>query len=151
MRSVVDFIEGRDLRDVVLVGHSFGGSVVSRVSQEIPERLARLVFHTAFVVEDGASVNDKTPRHRPCGASAAGRGSQLHGVGTVKCLAPSGCRQRKRPPVSGYQSEPSTSPPAGVRAAHHVWPVTLLATKRTLPSPNPALMPPVRMAGADTA
>ncbi len=48
--AVVDFIEGRDLRDVVLVGHSFGGSVVSRVSQEIPERLTRLVFHTAFVV-----------------------------------------------------------------------------------------------------
>ena len=61
VRSVVDFIEGRDLRDVVLVGHSFGGSVVSRVSQEIPERLTRLVFHTAFVVEDGASVNDNFP------------------------------------------------------------------------------------------
>ena len=37
--SVVGFVEGRDLRDVVLVGHSFGGSVVSRVSQAIPERL----------------------------------------------------------------------------------------------------------------
>jgi len=56
--SVVRFIAGRDLRDVVLVGHSFGGSVVSRASQMIPERLKRLVFHTASVVEDGASVND---------------------------------------------------------------------------------------------
>jgi pimeloyl-ACP methyl ester carboxylesterase len=59
--AVVDFIEGRDLREVVLVGHSFGGSVVSRVSQEIPARLKRLVFHTAFVVKDGASVNDNFP------------------------------------------------------------------------------------------
>jgi pimeloyl-ACP methyl ester carboxylesterase len=33
--SVVRFIEGRDLRDVVLVGHSFGGSVVSRVSRAL--------------------------------------------------------------------------------------------------------------------
>jgi len=56
--AVTGFIERRDLRDVVLVGHSFGGSVVSRVSQQIPERLKRLVFHTAFVVRDGASVND---------------------------------------------------------------------------------------------
>jgi pimeloyl-ACP methyl ester carboxylesterase len=56
--AVVRSVERRDLRDVVLVGHSFGGSVVSRVSQLIPERLKRLVFHTAFVVEDGASVND---------------------------------------------------------------------------------------------
>ncbi len=52
------FIEGNDLRDVVLVGHSFGGSVISRVAQAVPERLARLVFHTAFVLEDGTSVND---------------------------------------------------------------------------------------------
>ena len=58
MSAVRRFIEGRDLRDVVLVGHSFGGSVVSRVSQLIPERCKRLVFHTAFVVEDGTSVND---------------------------------------------------------------------------------------------
>jgi pimeloyl-ACP methyl ester carboxylesterase len=62
--AVVSFIEGRDLRDVVLVGHSFGGSVVSRVSQVIPPRLKRLVFHTAFVVRDGASVNDEFPHEQ---------------------------------------------------------------------------------------
>jgi pimeloyl-ACP methyl ester carboxylesterase len=56
--AVVRFVEGRDLRDIVLVGHSFGGSVVSRVSQRIPHRIKRLVFHTAFVLEDGTSVND---------------------------------------------------------------------------------------------
>jgi pimeloyl-ACP methyl ester carboxylesterase len=59
--SVVRFIESRDLREVVLVGHSFGGSVVSRASQLIPERLKRLVFHTAFVLADGTSVNDNFP------------------------------------------------------------------------------------------
>jgi pimeloyl-ACP methyl ester carboxylesterase len=58
---VTDFTEKRDLRQVILVGHSFGGSVVSRVSQEIPDRIKRLVFHTAFVVEDGTSVNDNLP------------------------------------------------------------------------------------------
>lgn len=55
------YIVSRDLRDVVLVGHSVGGSVVSRVSQLIPKRLKRLVCHTAFVVEDGKSVNDNFP------------------------------------------------------------------------------------------
>lgn len=59
--AVARFIVGRDLRSVVLAGHSFGGSVVSRVAQMIPERLKRLVFHTAFVVEDGGSVNDNFP------------------------------------------------------------------------------------------
>ena len=58
---VTRFVTGRDLRDVVLVGHSFGGSVLSRVAQRIPDRLTRLVFHTAFVVADGSSVNDNIP------------------------------------------------------------------------------------------
>ena len=82
VRAVVDFIEGRDLRDVVLVGHSFGGSVVSRVSQEIPERLARLVFHTAFVVEDGASVNDNFPQDQTDAFAAAAASSPDN---TVAC------------------------------------------------------------------
>src|SRR5258708_4682741 len=61
--AVTGFIGRRDLRDVILVGHSFGGSVVSRVSQKIPGRLKRLVFHTAFVVNDGTSVNHHLPPH----------------------------------------------------------------------------------------
>jgi pimeloyl-ACP methyl ester carboxylesterase len=56
--AVTAFVEHLDLRDVVLVGHSFGGSVISRAFQRIPDRIKRLVFHTAFVVEDGRSVND---------------------------------------------------------------------------------------------
>jgi pimeloyl-ACP methyl ester carboxylesterase len=81
--SVVAFIEGRDLRDVVLVGHSFGGSVVSRVSQVIPERLGRLVFHTAFVVADGASVNDEFPDDQTALFEAAARESP---DATVACV-----------------------------------------------------------------
>lgn len=73
--SVVNFVEGRDLRDVVLVGHSFGGSVVSRVSQVIPERIRRLVFHTAFVVADGASVNDEFPADQTALFAAAAQAS----------------------------------------------------------------------------
>jgi pimeloyl-ACP methyl ester carboxylesterase len=59
--AVTGAIVRRDLRDVVLVGHSFGGSVISRVAQVVPDRLKRLVFHSAFVVEDGTSVNDNFP------------------------------------------------------------------------------------------
>lgn len=80
--AVVAFIEARDLREVVLVGHSFGGSVVSRVSQVIPERLRRLVFHTAFVVADGASVNDELPPEQTARFEAAALGSP---DGTVAC------------------------------------------------------------------
>ena len=44
--------------------------------------------------------------------------------------------------INLYQSEPSTSPPAGVTAAHHVAPLILGASVRTLPSARPTWMPP---------
>ena len=58
-------------------------------------------------------------------------------------------RRRRAPPghlcLNGahfYQSAPSVSPPAGVQAANQVLPVMPPETKRTLPSPKPALIPP---------
>jgi pimeloyl-ACP methyl ester carboxylesterase len=80
--AVTSFIEQRDLRDVILTGHSFGGSVISRVSQRIPERIRRLVFHTAFVVEDGKSVNDNFPEEQTIPWEAAAKASPDN---TVAC------------------------------------------------------------------
>lgn len=39
----------------VLVGHSYGGSVITGVADRIPERIAALVYLDAFVPEDGDS------------------------------------------------------------------------------------------------
>lgn len=61
--TVVDFIVDQDLDDVVLVGHSFGGTVIARVAEEIPERLRRLVFCNAFVPQAGNSLLDEVPPH----------------------------------------------------------------------------------------
>ena len=58
-RSIVD----RSLRDVVLVGHSFGGTVICKVAEAIPERIKRLVFLNAFVLKDGNSLMDESPPH----------------------------------------------------------------------------------------
>src|SRR5215469_1301218 len=44
-----------DAGEVVLVGHSLGGVVVSQVADRRPERIARLVYCAAFVLEDGES------------------------------------------------------------------------------------------------
>ena len=46
---------------VVLVGHSFGGSVISRVAELRPERCAGLVYYSAFVPRDGERVADSLP------------------------------------------------------------------------------------------
>ena len=62
-QSITDFIVSNDLRDFVLVGHSFAGTVISKVAEQIPERIRRLVFWNAFVPNDGNSLNDETPPH----------------------------------------------------------------------------------------
>jgi pimeloyl-ACP methyl ester carboxylesterase len=41
---------------VVLVGHSFGGTVISEVAERIPEHLRSLIYLTAFMLENGRSL-----------------------------------------------------------------------------------------------
>lgn len=60
--SVTSFIRQHDLQDVILVGHSFGGSVISRVVEDLPSRIKRLIFLDAFVLEDGQNVYDNLPQ-----------------------------------------------------------------------------------------
>jgi pimeloyl-ACP methyl ester carboxylesterase len=59
--ELVTFIESRDLRDVVLVGHSWGGMVLSAVAVRLRERLERLVYFSAFVPLSGESLFDLVP------------------------------------------------------------------------------------------
>src|SRR5262249_3124030 len=59
--AVVAEIEQHGLKRVILVGHSFGGSVVQRVAQAIPDRIERIVFLDALVLGDNQSVVDVLP------------------------------------------------------------------------------------------
>ncbi|MER7844192.1 alpha/beta fold hydrolase [Kitasatospora sp. NPDC096077] len=59
--DVVGLITGEDLGDVVLVGHSYAGLVISSVAHRIPERIAHLVYLDAMVPEDGESAVDVQP------------------------------------------------------------------------------------------
>jgi pimeloyl-ACP methyl ester carboxylesterase len=54
--DVVNAIKFEDLHRVVLIGHSYGGMVISGVADRIPERLRKLVYLDAFVPNDGESV-----------------------------------------------------------------------------------------------
>jgi pimeloyl-ACP methyl ester carboxylesterase len=61
--SVMDFIETRDLADFVLVGHSYGGMIITAVADRIPAKVRRLVYWNAFVPNDGEALNDMVPPH----------------------------------------------------------------------------------------
>jgi pimeloyl-ACP methyl ester carboxylesterase len=59
--SLAAYLIQHDLREVRLVGHSYGGMVISRVAEMAPERLRRLVYVNAFVPQPGESLNDLVP------------------------------------------------------------------------------------------
>ena len=51
----------KDLTDLVLVGHSYGGIVATGVVERIPERIRSIVYVEAFIPEDGMSFTDYDP------------------------------------------------------------------------------------------
>jgi pimeloyl-ACP methyl ester carboxylesterase len=56
IEDVVNTILYEDLHDVILVGHSYGGMVITGVADRVPDRIKRLVYLDAFVPNDGESV-----------------------------------------------------------------------------------------------
>ncbi|HEY6394828.1 MAG TPA: alpha/beta fold hydrolase [Candidatus Binataceae bacterium] len=59
--SAISFIAERDLKNVVLAGHSLGGLTISGVVQKIPHRIKRVVFITAMVPNDGERGAETLP------------------------------------------------------------------------------------------
>ena len=74
--SAAEAITAADLRDIVLVGHSYGGTIVSKLAEQLTDRIRRLVYWNAFVLLDGESVYDVSPPHynEAMDADAAERG-----------------------------------------------------------------------------
>ncbi|MGW5651973.1 alpha/beta fold hydrolase [Streptomyces humi] len=59
--DVVRLIKDEDLTEVVLVGHSYAGLVVSSVANRVPERIGHLVHLDAMDPEDGETAADVQP------------------------------------------------------------------------------------------
>jgi pimeloyl-ACP methyl ester carboxylesterase len=59
--QVCDLLVAEDVSGAVLVGHSYGGMVITGVTARCPERVARLVYVDAFVPEPGQAPCDILP------------------------------------------------------------------------------------------
>lgn len=59
--DVLGVIHYEDLRDVVLLGHSYGGMVASGVADRARDRVARLIYLDAFVPDNGRALVDFAP------------------------------------------------------------------------------------------
>ena len=55
VRDCAAIIESEELQDVILVGHSFGGFMISGVADLMPDRLCHLVYFDAAVPRSGVS------------------------------------------------------------------------------------------------
>jgi pimeloyl-ACP methyl ester carboxylesterase len=58
--AVVHLVEHEDLHDVVLVGHSWGGFVITGAAPRLADRLRKLVYWSAFVPAADRSLYDET-------------------------------------------------------------------------------------------
>lgn len=61
IKDVVNEIRWKDLDDVVLVGHSYGGFVITGAAEEIGERVASIVYVDAFIPDNGQAFADFSP------------------------------------------------------------------------------------------
>src|ERR1700745_2867765 len=68
--DILNVISYEDLRDIVLLGHSYGGMVATGVADRARDRIAQLIYLDAFVPREGQSLFDfysPEPRPHTCG------------------------------------------------------------------------------------
>lgn len=65
IRDVVNVLEWEGLEDVILVGHSYGGMVVTGVADTVPARIRKVIYLDAALPEDGESFYGTFGGSRP--------------------------------------------------------------------------------------
>jgi pimeloyl-ACP methyl ester carboxylesterase len=99
IQDVRNLIEAEELTDVVLVGHSFGGMVITPVADRIKPRIRRLVYLDAAVPADGADLAMHVP-----GTDAA---TAQRRRAAFRALAPDGAWMPPPPPESVGVTQPA--------------------------------------------
>jgi len=69
--DIVNVVKYEDLRDICLVGHSYGGWPVSGAAEQIFDRISSLVFLDAFLPDNGERPIDRTTEQIRAGMLAA--------------------------------------------------------------------------------
>ena len=90
---MLNVIKYEDLRDIVLVGHSYGGMVATGVADRARDKVAQLIYIDAFVPQDGQSLLDLNEVARP-------RMQELAKSGDGWRVPPIRRRRIRRPPTS---------------------------------------------------
>ena len=78
LADTIATLESDDLKEVVLVGHSFGSLIAGLVTDRIPERIAHLVIIDGGIPQDGQSIFGRIPGCDRGQAQEAGEDGQRH-------------------------------------------------------------------------
>ena len=62
IEDVVNHIIFENLNNIILVGHSFAGSVISGVADRLKDRIQKLIYFDAMILIDGKKPFDITPK-----------------------------------------------------------------------------------------
>ena len=126
--DVLSVLEFEDLRDVTLIGHSYGGMVATGVADKAPDRLARVIYLDAFAPRNGQSLFDlvgpKTEAAMRGSAEKQGDGWRIPPINpppdtSPEDLAWTGPRRRPQPIKTFDQKLRLTRPTAPPR--HYIY------------------------------
>ncbi len=67
--DLLGLLKYEDLRDIVLVGHSYAGLVVREAADRVPEHVARITVVDAWAARDGESLDDLAPPSSATGST----------------------------------------------------------------------------------
>ena len=62
IQDVVNHIVFENLNNIILVGHSFAGSVISGVADRLKDRIKKLIYFDAMILIDGQKPFDISPK-----------------------------------------------------------------------------------------
>jgi pimeloyl-ACP methyl ester carboxylesterase len=109
IEDILNVIRYEDLRDIVLIGHSYGGMVATGVADRARDRIAQLIYLDAFVPKHGQSLLDlnEPARQRMLDAVKAGDGWRLPPSPTPPDTAPADVEwltdHRVRQPIKCFE------------------------------------------------
>ena len=125
IQDIVGVIEAEELDNLVLVGHSYGGMVITGVADRLRNRMRHVVYLDAAVPRNGETFASQAPGSTPESVAAA--------VAQFKSLAPDGVWMGVFPPVV------LGVPPENTKA-------TAWLTRRMTPHPLRTWLDPIALA-----
>jgi len=129
IQDVMAVLEFEDLKDVTLLGHSYGGMVATGVADRMRDRIARVVYIDAFAPRDGESLFDllgpEGESNMRMGAMKEGDGWKVPGIPMPPDTSPADvawASPRRRPqPIRTFEQKLRLASKAPPPPRHYIY------------------------------